>query len=92
MAQSKEETTELNVASKAAGRVGMKEFVELLNSPGRLTWLNFSTGFIRGFAGAIGAAVALVALGVAVTYLGGVPLLGKFISNVAAAAGQVPVP
>ncbi len=92
MAQSKQETAELKAAGKSADKVSMKEFIELLNSPGRLTWLNFSTGFIRGFAGAIGAAVAMVALGLAVTYLGGVPLLGKFISNVAAAAGQVPVP
>ena len=92
MAQSKARTTELKTAAKAGSKVGMNEFVELLNSPGRLTWLNLHTGFVRGFGGAIGAAVALVALGVAVTYLGGLPFIGKFINNIATAAGQIPVP
>ncbi len=92
MLQSKAQTKELKTAAKAGSKVGMNEFVELLNSPGRLTWLNLHTGFVRGFGAAIGAAAALVALGLAVTYLGGVPILGKFISNIAAAAGQVPTP
>ncbi len=92
MPQSEAQTKELKEAAKAGSKVGMKEFVDLLNSPGRLAWLNFHTGFVRGFGGAIGAAAALVALGLAVTYLGGLPVIGRFINDIGAAAGQVPTP
>lgn len=90
MAQSKEQAEELKAASKTASKATMEDFIDLLNSPSRLAWLNFYAGMFRGAGVVIGGAVALVALGLAVTYLGGVPILGKFISNIAAAAGQVP--
>ncbi len=86
MAQSKEQTQELKQAGKASSKVGMQEFIELLNSPGRLAWLNFSTGLVRGIGGVVGAALAIVLIGAAVTYLGALPYIGQFINKIAAAA------
>lgn len=83
---------DLKEASKAGAKVGMDEFIELLNSPRRLTWLNFHTGFVRGVGATVGAAVALVLLGLIVTYFGGLPFIGEFIRSVGSAAGKVPTP
>lgn len=88
MAQAKD----LKAASKAGAKVGMDEFIVLLNSPKHLAWLNFQTGFMRGVGAAIGAAVALVLLGLVVTYFGGLPFIGEFIRSVGSAAGKVPTP
>ena len=76
-------------AAIAGSKVGMRDFIQLMNSPGRLAWLNIYAGFMRGIGGVIGAAVAILAIGLAVNYLGGIPVIGKFISNLAAATGQV---
>jgi len=83
-----EKNKQLDAATAAAGKVSLNEFVELLNSPKRLAWLNFYTGFIRGLASVIGVAIAIVLLGLAVTYLGGIPLIGEFIQKVGQAASQ----
>ncbi len=88
MAQAKE----LKAASKAGAKVGMDEFIELLNNPRRLAWLNFYTGFIRGLASVVGAAIAIVLIGAAVAYLGGIPLIGEFIKKIGEAAGMANVP
>ncbi len=79
---------QIDQATEASSKVNMDDFIRLLNSPKRLAWLNFSTGFIRGLASVIGAAIAIVLIGLAVTYLGGIPLIGEFIKQVGQAAGQ----
>jgi hypothetical protein len=45
-------------------------------------WLNFKSGFVRGFAGVFGAAVAILIIGLMVTYLGGIPFVGGFIKQI----------
>ncbi|MEI8072634.1 MAG: DUF5665 domain-containing protein [Candidatus Saccharibacteria bacterium] len=59
---------------------------ELLGSPRALYWLNFKTGFIRGLSGLIGAAVAIIIIGLLVTVFGGLPIIGHFFQSLAAAA------
>lgn len=80
--------SQLDHAQGAASKVSFDDFIEMLNSPKRLAWLNFYTGFVRGLASVIGAAIAIVLIGLAVTYLGGIPLIGEFIKQVGQAAGQ----
>jgi hypothetical protein len=87
-----EQKQELDAAVMASSKVSMRDFVEMLNSPKRLAWLNFYTGFIRGLAGVVGAAIAVVLIGAAVVYLGGIPVIGEFIQKVGEAAGMTTVP
>lgn len=87
-----EQSRELEAAALASSKVSMRDFVEMLNSPKRLAWLNFYTGFIRGLASVVGAAIAIVLIGAAVAYLGGIPLIGEFIQKIGEAAGMTAVP
>lgn len=66
--------------------VGLDSVNELLNQPIRLAWMNFKTGFLRGFAGVFGAAVAILILGFLVTKLGGLPYIGDFFRSIGDAA------
>lgn len=66
--------------------IGIDDLIQLLNSPKRLTWLRFYTGFISGVGGVLGAAVVIVILGLAVRYLGGVPWFGNLIREIGNAA------
>ena len=59
---------------------------ELLHSPKKLFWLNFNTGFIRGLASVLGAAVAILIIGLLVTYFGGLPYVGDFFQKIGEAA------
>jgi len=65
---------------------GLDAISELINSPIRLFWLNFKTGFTRGMAGIFGAAVAILLIGFLVSQFGGAPLIGDFIQKIGAAA------
>jgi len=67
-------------------KLGVDELIEVLNSPKRLVWLNFYTGFMKGAGGVLGAAFMLVLIGFALQYLGGVPVIGQFINSIAQAA------
>ena len=71
---------------KIVDAAGLDAINELLQKPGKLFWLNFRTGFTRGFAGILGAALAIVIIGVAVTYFGGLPIVGNFLQKVGDAA------
>lgn len=59
------------------------EFMQLLQSPGRLLWTNFLAGVARGF----GIAVGFSAIGALFIYLLGLlaglnlPVIGEFIAN-----------
>ncbi|MCC7289265.1 hypothetical protein IT414_02665 [bacterium] len=70
----------------SSAKLGVDELIEVLNSPKRLAWLNFYTGFLKGAGGVLGAAVVLVLLGLAVRYLGGVPWIGELIRQIGQAA------
>jgi hypothetical protein len=56
--------------------------LELIHKPGRIFWINFKTGFIRGFAGILGAGAAILLIGFLVSRLGGIPLLGDFLKHI----------
>ncbi len=66
--------------------VGLDAINELLHKPKKLFWLNFQTGFVRGLAGVIGAAVAIIIIGLLVTYLGGLPYIGTLLQKIGEAA------
>ena len=56
--------------------------MELIQNPRKLLWVNFKAGFVRGFAGAIGAALAIVFISFMVAKLGGIPLIGDFLKHI----------
>ena len=78
--------TSADNTKKVLDSTGLDAINELLNSPAKLFWLNFRTGFTRGLAGAFGAAVAIVIIGFLVTQFGGAPLIGEFLQKIGAAA------
>lgn len=62
--------------------VSVDGVLEMVNNPKKLLWLNFKAGFVRGFAGVIGAAIAIVLIGFLVAKLGGIPLIGDFLKSI----------
>ncbi len=62
--------------------LGLDVVNELLSKPGKLWWLNFKTGLIRGFAGVLGAALAIVIIGFIVAQFGGLPIIGEFFKKI----------
>jgi hypothetical protein len=62
--------------------VSLDGILEILKNKKKLLWLNFKAGFVRGFAGVIGAALAILFVGFLVTHLGGIPLIGDFIKQI----------
>lgn len=60
--------------------------LELLQDSKKLFWLNFKAGFVRGFAGVIGAIVALLLVGYIVANFGGLPVIGDVIKDIGEAA------
>ncbi len=65
--------------------LGLEQINELLGNKKKLWWLNFQTGFIRGFAGVLGAAVVIVLIGFLVTVFGGLPYIGHILQQIGAA-------
>ena len=62
--------------------VSLDGILEVLKNKKKLFWLNFKAGFVRGFAGILGAALAILLVGFMATYLGGIPMIGDFIKQV----------
>ena len=73
----KNKTNKLEVNSV----ISLDQVLELLHDKKKLYWLNFKAGFIRGFAGVLGAALAVVLLGYLVASFGGLTIIGDFISQ-----------
>lgn len=69
-------------AKDLANALGLDEINELLKNKKKLWWLNFQTGFMRGFAGILGAAIAIVLIGFVVSLFGGLPYIGNFIQKI----------
>ncbi len=65
--------------------LGLEQINELLGNKKKLWWLNFQTGFVRGFAGVLGAAVIIVLIGFLVTVFGGLPYIGHILQQIGAA-------
>lgn len=74
--------TEKQNNGKLAGPVGLDVVSELLSNNKKLWWLNFKTGLIRGFAGVLGAALAIVIIGFLVAQFGGLPWIGEFFKKI----------
>jgi len=70
---------------KAEKIVSLDGIMEILANPKKLFWLNFKAGFVRGFAGILGAALAIILIGFLVSKLGGVPVIGEFIKQIGSA-------
>lgn len=70
---------------KAEKILSLDGIMEILASPRKLFWLNFKAGFVRGFAGILGAALAIILVGLMVTNLGGLPIIGEFIKQIGSA-------
>ena len=70
---------------KAEMDISFDAVMELIHKPGRIFWINFKSGFIRGFAGIIGAGTAILLIGFLVTQLGGIPLIGDFLKHISEA-------
>ncbi len=66
---------------EASKVVALEAAFEILKDKRKLFWLNFSGGFIRGFSGVLGAAIAVVIIGYAVASLGGLPIIGDFMNQ-----------
>jgi hypothetical protein len=62
--------------------VSLDGILEILKNKKKLFWLNFKAGFVRGFAGVIGAAIAIVLIGSIVAKLGGIPIIGEFLKQI----------
>jgi hypothetical protein len=70
----------------AAELLSLDAVLELIQNKRKLFWLNFMAGFVRGFAGLLGAIIALVIIGYLVSNLGGIPVIGNFIKDIGEAA------
>ncbi len=71
---------------RATELLSLDAALELIQDRRKLFWLNFKAGFVRGFAGALGAVIALVIIGYLVSNLGGVPIIGDFVKDIGEAA------
>jgi hypothetical protein len=76
------QNAKLDQAAKNSARVSMDEFVDLLNSPSRIAYLNFRAGFWRGAGITLGAAVVVVVIGFLVYILGGLPYIGDLLHQI----------
>lgn len=56
--------------------------LDIIRNPRKFYLLNFKAGLIRGFAGVFGAALAIIIIGLLVTYLGGIPVIGDFVRQI----------
>ncbi|MEI6581367.1 MAG: DUF5665 domain-containing protein [bacterium] len=70
---------------KAEKIISLDGVMEILTNPKKLFWLNFKAGFVRGFAGVLGAALAIILISLMVAKLGGVPVIGEFIKQIGSA-------
>ncbi|MGI6542240.1 MAG: DUF5665 domain-containing protein [Limnochordia bacterium] len=77
--------SKLELAIESFGKGGIAEYVALFDKPGRLLWLNFLAGLVRGF----GMAVGFTLIGAAfLIFLGrlaalNLPVIGEFVADVA---------
>lgn len=74
----------LDEMSLAMEKLGIAEYVEMLNNPRRLFYINFWSGVIRGFGTAIGFTLlaALVIYAMQQLVILNTPLIGNFIADI----------
>ena len=73
----------LDDLTRAMEKTGIAEYVEMLNRPRRLLFLNFGIGIARGFGMAVGFTMltALVLYFLRQIILLNIPVIGKFIAD-----------
>lgn len=76
----KKDHPKLEVDSKK--NISLDGLLELVENPKKMLWINFKAGFVRGFAGIIGAAIAIIIVSFLVAKLGGIPLIGDFLKQI----------
>jgi len=81
----KSEPTKNSNPRDLASTIGLDEINDLLQNKRKLFWLNVQTGLTRGFAGVVGAAIAVVLIGFLVARLAGVPFIGDFLHDLGSA-------
>jgi hypothetical protein len=64
-----------------AERLRVREYIELLQRPGRLLWVSFLSGIGRGAGAAIGGVVVLALLGLIFSRIVNVPMIGKYLAG-----------
>lgn len=69
-------------AKQLTDSLALDEINQLLHNKKKLWWLNFQTGLTRGFGGILGAAVAIVFIGLIVSLFGGLPYIGHFLLKI----------
>lgn len=74
-----------NSTIKPKTDISFDAVLELTNKPGKIFWINFKSGFVRGFAGIMGAGIAVLLIGFLVTRLDGIPLIGDFLKQISEA-------
>ena len=79
-------TKSRNNKARATDVLSLDAVLELLRDPKKLFWLNFKAGFVRGFAGVMGAVLAILIIGYLVASLGGVPIVGDFVKDIGEAS------
>lgn len=76
--------TRLDEIARSLEKTGIAEYMEMLQRPRRLLWINFWIGLARGFGMAIGftllAAVVLYLLRHIITL--NIPLIGRFVADI----------
>ena len=77
-------TKSRNNKARATDVLSLDAVLELLRDPKK--WLNFKAGFVRGFAGVMGAVLAILIIGYLVASLGGVPIIGDFVKDIGEAS------
>lgn len=76
----KKNHSEIKIDSEKS--ISLDSLMELVENPSKMLWINFKAGFVRGFAGIIGAAVAFIVIGFLVAKLGGLPIIGDFLKQI----------
>ncbi len=71
----------LDAVTRASSKLALDDFMQLLNSPTRIMYLNFRAGFWHGVGFTIGAAFVVVVVGFLVVKLGGLPYIGDLLNQ-----------
>ncbi len=79
-------TNKVEELSRNMERMSLAEYIEMLEHPGRLLYINFLFGIARGFGAAIGFTVlaALVLYFLQKVIMLNVPVIGEFIADIVA--------
>ena len=64
-----------------AERLRINDYLELLQRPGRLVWVGFLSGLGRGAGAAVGGLIVIVLLGVLLSHVVNLPMVGKYLAR-----------